>query len=152
MVNVQCEICNKIETVSNSRSRKYKTCSYKCSAIRRTKVRETNATCTQCNTDFFMKVYKLNKVKLGTFCSAKCSSAFKVEYFKGKNNPNYRAKTYDTDGYLIDHIPKVGRVKIHKYKTLTFLGISSIPKEYHIHHRDCNIYNNDLDNLAVLTI
>lgn len=152
MLIVQCEICNKTEEVRASRGKKYKTCSYSCSAIRRTIQRENNATCTQCNKDFFLKVYKLNKGKLGTFCSANCSSEYIAEYYKGKNNPNYRAKMYDDDGYLLDHIPKVGRVKVHKYVTLQYLGIAYIPKGYHIHHRDCNIHNNDIENLAILTV
>jgi hypothetical protein len=152
MVKVECEICKKQHLIPNNRIKTYKTCSYECSSIRRTKVRESNAVCTHCSTPFFLKIYKLNKVKLGTFCSATCSSAFKATYFLGKNNPNYRAKMYDYDGYLLAHIPKVGRVTIHRYVTMKYLGLTGIPKGYHVHHRDCNVHNNQIENLAVLNV
>lgn len=149
---VKCEICNKEEKVSLSRIKNYKTCSHKCSSIRRKNMTPMNCECTNCNKKFHIKKSQIKKYNrnMGIFCSMKCSTEYKKEYYLGKNNPNYRGRQYDQDGYRINHYPKTGREKEHRYVARTYLGLNKIPKGLIVHHRDCNIYNNIPENLVLL--
>jgi len=79
-----------------------------------------------------------------------CHTEYKKEFYKGKNNPNFRGKQYDDDGYRINHYQKTGRIKEHHYVTFNALGIDKIPKGFCVHHRDCNIYENTPENLAMI--
>ena len=88
---------------------------------------------------------------MGIFCTMECSTEYKKEFYKGKNNPNYKGKQYDSDGYRINHYPKIGRMREHKYVVLNYLNINEIAENYVIHHRDCNIYNNVPENLVILS-
>ena len=150
---VKCEICGKEEIVSASRAKNYKTCSHKCSSIRRKSITILNCKCTNCGKNFHLKESQIKRYNrnMGIFCSGKCSTEYKKEYYLGKNNPNYRGKQYDEDGYRINHYPKIGREKEHRYVAKEYLGINIIPKEMIVHHRDCNIYNNIPENLVLLT-
>lgn len=150
---VTCETCGKNEEVSLSRSIAYKTCSHKCSTLRIKNKTDLNCTCTNCSIKFHLKESQIKRYNrnMGTFCSTKCSTKYKKDYYLGKNNPNFRGAQYDSDGYRINHYPKIGRVKEHIYVTKTYLNLNYIPKNYCVHHRDCNIYNNIPENLAVLS-
>lgn len=153
MINVKCKSCGKQETVSPSRSIRYKACSIKCYSSYKKSLVVLNCTCTNCSKEFYKKPSAIKRYNrdMGTFCSRKCSTEFKKSYYKGKNNPNYRGRQYDNTGYRINHYPKLGSIKEHHYIAFTTLGISKIPKGYCIHHKDCNIYNNSPENLCILS-
>jgi hypothetical protein len=151
MIKLICNNCNNEYEVINSRKNKSKFCSRKCSDL--SKKAKPNQKCDYCGDSFHLKesaVKRYNR-KMGIFCSMKCSSNYKKEYFLGKNNPNYRGRQYDSDGYRINHYPKKGRMREHKYIVTKYLSIDEIPKNHCIHHRDCNIYNNKPENLVILS-
>lgn len=151
MIKLICNDCGIEYEVINSRKDKSKFCSRKCSDT--SKKAKPNQVCDYCETDFHLKesaVKRYNR-NMGIFCSMKCSSLYKKEYYLGKNNPNFRGRQYDQDGYRINHYPKIGRMREHKFIALEFLDINKIPKDHVIHHRDCNIYNNVPENLVILT-
>lgn len=151
-VNVKCSVCGKEEVVCESRSKNYKTCSRDCLSIMIKSKNVLNCECTNCGKKFHLKesaVKRYNR-NIGTFCSMKCCTEYKKLYYIGINNPNYRGSQYDSDGYRINHYPKIGREKEHRYITMKYLNMERIPKNLIVHHRDCNIYNNVPENLAVL--
>ena len=148
---VKCIVCNKEELVSPSRFKNYKTCSISCSSKYRLSLVVLNCECKNCGKPFHRKESHVRKnSSIGNFCSQKCTTFYKKQYYLGENNPNFRGRQYDSNGYRINHYPKIGRVKEHLFVTLNYLNLSKIPKGYCIHHRDCNIYNNIPENLAVL--
>ncbi len=112
-----------------------------------------NAECTNCKKKFHLKPSAIKRYNrnMGIFCCQKCCTDYKINYYKGANNPNYRGRTYDNDGYRLFHYPKKGRLAIHRYNVFNHFGVEKLPKGYCIHHRDCDIYNNDLINLVVLS-
>ncbi len=149
---LNCKVCNKEVKISPSRENTFETCSHKCSSI--LKKAKDNCTCTNCNKSFHLKESAIKRYNrtLGIFCSQQCSTEYKKKHYKGKNNPNYRNREYDSDGYKIIHYPTLGSIKEHHYVVFSILNINKIPKGYCVHHRDCNIHNNLPENLAVLSI
>lgn len=152
MINVTCKTCGKNHKVSKSRETTYKTCSRECYSIYKKTLIPNNCVCTNCKKEFHLKPSQIKRYNrsMGIFCSMSCSTEFKKDYYKGSNNPNFRGSQYDSDGYRINHYPKVGRVKEHRYVTEKFIG-RKIPSKFIIHHRDCNIYNNTPGNLSILS-
>jgi hypothetical protein len=150
---VNCEICGKEEKVGPSRVKSYRTCSHECSSIRRKRETGSNCVCDQCKIPFHKKLSQIKRYNrnMGIFCSQKCNTEYKKAYYLGENNPNFRGAQYDSSGYRVNHYPKKGRMKEHIYVAITYLEIDKIPKDHIVHHRDCNIYNNVPENLAVLT-
>lgn len=150
---VKCLVCNKEQKVTPTRKKLYKTCSHKCASILKKSKIVLDGKCVQCNKEFVIgknKNRRLNS-KFGLFCSIKCSSEYKKNHYLGINNPNFRGKQYDSNGYRIHHYPKIGRMKESHYITFNTLDINKLPKGYNIHHRDCNIYNNIPNNLVILS-
>lgn len=150
---VNCKVCNKQEKVSPSRFKNYNTCSHICSSIYRKNLTPNNCKCDQCSKEFHMKESQIKRYvrKMGTFCSMKCSGEFKKNYYLGSDNPNFKMRQYDQDGYRIVHYPKIGSIKEHHYITFNILNIKEIPEGYCVHHRDCNIYNNTPENLVLIS-
>lgn len=53
-------------------------------------------------------------------------------------------------GYYSGYISSVGRkVRLHRYVWEKYNGV--IPKGYHIHHKDKNKFNNNIENLEMLS-
>jgi len=149
-IEVTCNYCGKIENVNPSRAVKYKYCSRKCSGIG--SLKEHNVNCAECGKSFRQRPDRLKRKRIfGFFCSNNCQGQFKKNVYKGEGNPNFKSTFKDNDGYPLQYIPQIGRIKEHLYVTLKYLNIQKIPKNYHIHHRDCNVFNNSPENLAVLT-
>lgn len=148
-MKVKCAECGETKTVSEHRSKSFLTCSVKCLAKYNSRRYEKKdiMVCPVCLQDF--KVKKSQKCRR-KYCSKKCQGTdYKTRYLGG-SNPNFRNKGVDYDGYPLSY--SRGRVKIHKEVVCSFLNIASIPKNFHIHHRDCNIYNNEENNLVVLHV
>jgi hypothetical protein len=115
--------------------------------------KEHNVSCTECGKTFRQRPDRLKrKRRLGFFCSHECQGKYKQKVYKGVGNPNYKAIFKDSDGYPLQYLPQIGRVKEHIYVATTTLGINKIPEGYHVHHRDCNVFNNDPSNLAILSV
>lgn len=151
-VKVNCKFCGKEHNIAKSRLKSYKTCSIKCSSEYKKSLTPKNCTCKNCGKDFHLRESSIKRYNrtMGIFCSTKCSTNYKKDFYKGINNPNYRGAQYDHSGYRINHYPKVGRIKEHHFVTFNILGINKVPDNYSVHHRDCNIYNNLPENLAIL--
>lgn len=151
-MKLKCIICNSEFIRYGKQIKSAKTCSKKCDSEYRKA--EKNTECTQCKVMFHLKASAKKRYKRthGYFCSTKCVADFRKEYYLGENNPNFRPQvTKDTDGYKLAYLPKIGRVKIHHAVVFQTLGITEIPKGYNVHHRDCDINNNDPGNLVLLT-
>lgn len=150
MYKIICLNCGKEFEVINSRKDSAKFCSKKCSS--EFKHGELNTKCTECGKMFHLKEsskrrYKRNQ---GYFCSTKCVSDFRKKEYLGSNNPNFRNIKRDDDGYLLSYLPRFGRIKLHHKVVFEFLGINKIPNNYCVHHRDCEVDNNDIENLVLL--
>lgn len=157
MISKNCEECGNSFTVIRSRALTAKYCCTACRDLSKKAV--PNQTCSVCNTAFHMKQSQLNRYarNLGVFCSNTCASSAKASAYSGDKNPNYRGRTSDIDGYRL-YTPQASflhglkGMKLHQAVCCEVLGIKKMPKDVHIHHRDCDILNNHADNLVVLNI
>ena len=68
----------------------------------------------------------------------------KYAYFNG-----YKFTKDNNTGYYLSSLINGKRVRLHRYVWEYYNG--AIPKGYHIHHKDHNKDNNDIDNLELLT-
>lgn len=118
-----------------------------------------NATCAHCGKQFHVKVSQLRRYPrtLGVFCSNVCLAEKKKTAYSGHKNPNYRGRTADSDGYLL-HAPAASNLhtggrgkKLHIAVAEEVLGVRKIPAGLCVHHRDCDLNNNEPRNLVVLT-
>lgn len=151
MVLKNCLNCNKEFSVVDSRINSAKYCSKECEG--NFKKGENNTICTECGKSFHLKESqkKRHKRTHGYFCSTTCVANFRKKAYLGDNNPNFRNAERD-DGYLLDRLPKFGRIKLHHKVVFELLDIDKIPKKYCIHHRDCEIDNNDKENLVLISL
>lgn len=149
---LNCKICNKEFKRFGKQVQIAKTCSYKCLGIYNKG--KNNTICTQCGKDFHIKESQKKRYKRthGYFCSTTCVSNFRKNKYLGKENPNFRIQvTRDTSGYKLTYLPKFGRIKLHHKVVFEILNINKIPNGFCVHHRDCNVDNNDPINLVVLS-
>lgn len=110
-----------------------------------------NVKCKICWKEIYVKPWRYREDKMWYTCSREHSRRLRVEYYLWKNNPNYkwRDTTYDWTSRLA-LIPKLWNVKINDVVMKIMLWIKEKPKWYEIHHKDCNINNNNPDNLVLL--
>lgn len=146
-MKLNCIICSKEFTRNGKQAKVAKCCSFKCLSVYNTA--KPNCKCDNCRKDFHKK--ESHKTKTN-FCSVKCMGEYRTKSNLGSNNPNFRNRMYDDDGYRLINSEKYGNKKLHHVIAYEILGISSIPKGYHIHHRDCNHLNNNSENLVLLSI
>ena len=147
---VTCQICGKEEYVAPSRALRYKTCSITCMGKMNSELYSSGATltCPVCKNKFSVKPTQLSRRK---YCSKQCQAKAYQTKYAGESNPNFRNRQTDYDGYPITC--SVGhRVKINRYVALEVLQLERLPSGYHVHHRDCDVNNNDGSNLALLTV
>lgn len=157
MYKHRCKKCD-IEFESKKSDAKY--CSKSCVWEDKGWSSENNTTCTNCKTEFHMKLSAKKRYKRthGYFCSNVCVGEFRSGgVYTGSKNPNYRGVTHDSDGYRIyvPHLSSVTglkRMKLHQAVCCETLGIKKIGRGFHVHHRDCDIENNKAENLVVLNI
>lgn len=148
---LECIICKKPYKRFGKQIKTAKTCSKKCLGIYLKG--KLNTKCTECGDMFHLKASSKKRYKRtqGYFCSATCVAEYRKKAYLGKTNPNFRVDvTRDWDGYTLDYIPKFGRIKLHHKIVFEYLNIEKLPKGYCVHHRDCNINNNDRVNLVLL--
>tara|TARA_R110000803_G_scaffold91785_1_gene159302 strand:+ start:482 stop:1018 length:537 start_codon:yes stop_codon:yes gene_type:complete len=111
---------------------------------------------------FHLKPFAKKRFKrtLGYFCSNTCVGEFKSKgCYDGNKNPNYKGRTEDSDGYTLREYVDCGsrvnglkRMKLHQAICCEALGVVKIGQGLHVHHRDCDVKNNDPKNLVVLLI
>lgn len=149
-IKVKCKNCNQSFSIYLSRKKTFVTCSKKCLGEYNSKKHLTrkNKICPVCSKDFYVKKSSINRRR---YCSKQCQGiAYKTRYF-GKNNPNYRGRTLDYDGYPLA-VSLIHGGALHREVVREFLNLKKIPKGYHVHHKDCDIFNNEPSNLAVISI
>jgi|SRR5882757_4200411 len=147
-----CVICNKEYKRFGKQALIAKTCSFACMGIYNSGVNNTE--CTQCGKLFHLKESAKKRYKRiqGYFCSTNCVADYRKNKYLGHENPNFRLDvTRDSDGYKLDYLPKFGRIKLHHKVLFETLEINKLPTGYCVHHRDCNVDNNDSNNLVLFT-
>ena len=156
MITKLCVICAKPFTVIRARRVTAKYCCTTCRDIGLKKA--PNQICSVCGKPFHMKKSQIDRYarNLGIFCSNTCAGTAKAIAYSGENNPNYKGRNTDQDGYRLYTPPAsylfgLKRMKLHQAVCCEVLGIPRIPKGIHIHHRDCNTQNNAATNLVALS-
>lgn len=145
---VECLVCKKKVEVYPSRAKKFKTCSYEC--LGKLNAGKINSKCEYCGKEFHLKEYRRKRAS-NNFCSVACHASWKSENQRGSNNPNFRNREYDADGYRVIHSTYLGSIKEHHAVVFEALKIDKIPDGYQVHHRDCNKLNNVPENLVLIT-
>lgn len=148
-VKVTCQSCGKEEYVYPSRAIHYKTCSTTCMGKMNSELYSSGSTliCPVCKNKFSVKPTQLLRRK---YCSKQCQKKDYKTRYAGESNPNFKNRQTDWDGYPIEYV-NGAHVKTNRHVALITLGINKLPTGYHVHHRDCDINNNDSSNLALLT-
>lgn len=150
MHNIICLNCGNEFKVISSRKNTAKFCSKKC--LGEFSHGELNTKCTECGKSFHLKESSKKRYKRtqGYFCSTECVANFRKKQYIGENNPNFK-NIQRREGYLLGYLPKFGKIKLHHKVVFEYLKLEKIPHNYCVHHRDCNVDNNDIENLVVLT-
>ncbi len=151
----QCLLCLKDFSIPIARKDTAKYCSRVCAD--KAPREKNHVNCAECGKSFPLKKSQAERSKYwGNFCSKPCSSSFQSRMRSGENNPNFKNRNYCNDGYRL-YTPQAslklgfGKVKLHHAITFITLGINSIPSGYHVHHKDCDIMNNNEDNLQLIS-
>ena len=150
-----CIHCGKEFTVPFARRDTAKFCSRLCSDSHPRKHNEVQ--CRECGKLFPMKESQSQRNnRMGNFCSSQCNSNARSRLYSGDKNPNWKGgRNFDSDGYAIysDVASRklgLGTLKVHQANVLIHLGLKKIPQRMHVHHRDCDRTNNDIDNLQLI--
>ena len=145
-VEVHCAFCNKQEMVPPSRAATYKCCSKECIAKYHAKQynKQVSYPCPICGTIITCKRSKVSHYR--TCGSPMCRKAWLSQTRKGKNNSHYKT---------IDDLVKQNAKRTDLYRYIVrdyfkFPNIRTLPKNYCIHHKDCNHSNQAVSNLIVL--
>lgn len=151
--DIECAVCSSVFRVAGNRENTAKYCSRLCSAEGSRK--PVNSRCRECGSEFRRKPSKVSKSKIGFFCNTDCFALFKKKNNSGENNPNYKGRNVDSDGYRFN-VPHASgflnsEKKLHRAIVADVLGVDKLPSNVHVHHRDCDQSNNVMGNLVMLT-
>lgn len=151
---VTCLNCKVEFSVPAHREHTAKYCSKICSD--KSMKAKPNVVCSVCNKPFHRKTSHIG-TKHPICCSYNCMAIIRSKVYLGDNNPNFKNRNKDHDGYKLEtpaasHKLGIKRRRLHVAVALEALGISQIPKGFHVHHRDCDIRNNQAENLSVLSV
>lgn len=147
-----CVVCGCGFSVYGARSKTAKYCSNECKS--KGAVKAPSVRCSICGHAFHRKKSQLEKSKTGSYCSYKCLNKAKETLYIGDKNPNYKKSGIGSDGYRT-YVPaapsSVVDRKLHRAVVRMQLGLDVLPSGFHVHHRDCDVLNNDPENLVALT-
>lgn len=156
-ITKHCSVCASEFVVPHWRARA-KFCSPECYG--KSRIKPANAKCCVCGVEFKMKASAQSAKVLGVTCSLECSAKLKSRKYSGKDNPNFKGKNTDSDGYRI-YVPnshkgmpldeRIREDKLHRAIACQVIGVIKVPEGLHVHHRDCDVLNNVPENLSVLT-
>lgn len=158
MDSKKCLQCNSEFLVNRSRRDTAKFCSARCA--NNNKKKKPNTSCRSCGKALYLKPSRMNKLKWGAHCSVACLAKTKADAYLGESNPNYKGVRQDSDGYAYTYsdgnaktlLNKTDENKLHRAVCAESLGVRKLSSGFHVHHRDCDSKNNDIDNLAVMCI
>jgi hypothetical protein len=158
----ECLHCKKEFSVIPYKADTAKYCSKKCKWDFHGWSSEPNTTCAQCGKEFHLKPFNKKRLERshGYFCSNVCVGVFRSSgVYDGNKNPNYRGRTEDSDGYslrtYVEHCSGVNGLKgmkLHQAVCCEIFDVKKIGMGLHVHHRDCDVRNNEPTNLSILCI
>lgn len=149
-IKVKCEICGKEEYVLNHRAQVYKTCSRECASkyLSQLNSKRVTLTCPICGEEYECKQSKTKHHR--TCGKPECRKSWLKKTKCGKNNTNYKKVE---DLIRRNEYGECRNKAIHQHIVKEYFNLpnlKSLPKGYHIHHKDCNHDNNDIHNLVLL--
>lgn len=176
----ECIVCGTLVTDENyNKSIGSNYCSWPCYEKNKQLITKPNCVCSICNKPMYLKPFRLKRVVHGVVCSNECKSIQKSNFMSGEGNHQHgltgdkNASFIGIDrinqyGYNMKYLPNhpkadsAGRYREHRYvvetqgsyddKYFDFIdGVKVLKDEYHIHHKDENKTNNNINNLEVLT-
>jgi len=150
-MNNQCKLCQSNFVITKDREFY---CSHRCQAkdaiksanLKKTPRKKTGKIiyCKVCNKEFYVRFYRLEKVK---YCSRSCLAKehlkkYVKEFgFKSTNKPKHRYKKITINGKQYYE---------HRYIMEKYLG-RKLEKWEHIHHKNDDSSDNRLENLEILS-
>ena len=174
----KCKNCTKEFNEVNPKIGKH-FCNYSCYIEYQSNHTSPNTKCTICDKEFYLKPFRLKRVKHGVTCSKKCKTILQSNYMKGKGNHQYGitgpenssfvgAKRLNQYGYVMLYLPdhpladSDGRYREHRYiveQSIDFddsffniiSGIRVLKPEYDVHHMNEKRDDNRVENLLILT-
>lgn len=175
-----CKTCGKPVTKENyNRAYGSNFCSWKCYEQHSKFTKEPNCKCSVCGKPMYLKPFRIKRTKHGVVCSDECKSIQKSKIMFGEGNHQYGLKGYDNAsfngdyivnqyGYKMKYLPEHpmadlhGRYREHRYiietqgefdnKYFKYInGYKVLKKEYHVHHKDEDTLNNNINNLEIVT-
>lgn len=181
-VEVTCLNCGKVEKVPPCRAKKYTCCSVEClSEYRKNQhLTQVKCVCPICGKEFWVKPYRVKRIKTKICCSKECSSKLQQVTYLGENNHQYGLKgplnasfkgnlLIKSDDYIYEYCPehpkanRDGRVRQHrlivernydKFDPNYFIHIGDLhilKDEYIVHHINKDKFDNRIENLQILT-
>lgn len=154
-VHKTCEICSAAFQVPRAREHTAKYCSRACSDAK--PQHHATARCKECGIEFKRKAsHAARNNAFGNFCGIPCLSAAKKRLYRGDANPNSNGRNMSHDGYRLFSPAAslglgLGKIKMHHAVAFQSFGITKLPAGLHVHHRDCDVLNNEPGNLQVMT-
>ena len=105
----------------------------------------------------YSKEYRTNRKRV-SYRNSKTGELNPMTGKAGEAHPNYIGAVSDNKGYLMVLKPEwyTGRKRSkhvfqHHVVVCEALGLTAIPRGWHVHHVDKNPYNNEFDNLVLMT-
>lgn len=143
-VTISCLMCKKEMSIPKSWYPNKKYCSIKCKSLKPKQRKYFN--CINCGKEDYYSIYQEKYYKrIGIFCTRQC----KYIYYKNNHEytPNYKNGKTTTGKYI-----KLSKFNIqeHRYVMENIIGRKLTKKEV-VHHIDGNGFNNNKENLILMT-
>lgn len=177
---VECANCGKEFMCEpwRIRTREHLFCSTKCCGEFVKNKSELNCTCVICGKKIHRKQSKIDKNN-NNYCSMECHKKAKQEYMKGELNHQYGLKgnlnaswksdekiSYygyrlirsldhpfkNVDDFVFEHKLVAEKYLLNENNSIEVDGKLYLHPDYIVHHKDFDRLNNDVSNLAVMTL
>ena len=150
-VEVVCAYCGKHELIAPSRAKRYVCCSKDCLAKYNAKrySKKVELVCPICGDKYYRKNSKVLYGRYKTCSKPECIKTWKSSITSGSNNPRYKSIT----GLIKSKDPERKNKYEYRHIVKEHFGFNSthkLPRNYDIHHKDANHFNNDPTNLVLL--
>lgn len=172
----KCSNCN-CDVEIRHKSRLQRTniyCCKKCESEHRKKNNPNYFPCVVCGKVVYRKPKYIKENNINNiFCSYNCMSVYRKQNMIGENNPNYGKSKIkngdimykndyiyercinhpfsDCDGWVRQHRLVAEKYLLNKNNSVEINGKNYLSPNYEVHHIDFNKYNNNQNNLMILT-